>query len=570
MVERTLISFPSQLQLIERLQHLLYLSSSMIFISGEKGSGKSTLIEQLSNQLPNKTQQAFITLIEPTSVAQLRLKIISQLFVQPLFDADDSLFNSLLLLKDKQASDITRVVVIDNIELLPESLINELAEVIAKKSLLTDNEINFILLADELQNNQLVKQIKQSLENQSIAALSFKLPPLAINEAQQLLSHSLDQVNYIPQVQHQDALAKQLLTCQGIPEKILQLATEVSSGNFEENKPSWLKTRSPAILLMFALVMIATSFAVYLYPKFVKPEIKIDIITEIDNFSLDEITSTNLIAENLSIAQSTEVLAGKWSNREQAITDTELAVGVADTEERITISDSQLFEMTYSGSLATTGDTSTKSDDLIKKDKVILSETEKQVSENEGNEEESDLFPTEIASKNPEVVIIVDDNSNEKTIEELIPTVNEGASRSDIELKASEEKMIVQEKIKKSGVEVSPQETANTAPVINGLFTSPDFLLAIDSDLYTLQLSGLSSEQSLQAFVKKYQLPQEDVYLYQTIRNGKAWYIIIYGQFESRSIAIQAAKNRPAIINKLDTWVKKYTTVHQDLTLNEQ
>ena len=72
MVERTLISFPSQLQLIERLQHLLYLSSSMVFISGEKGSGKSTLIEQLSNQLPNKTQQAFITLVEPTSIAQLR------------------------------------------------------------------------------------------------------------------------------------------------------------------------------------------------------------------------------------------------------------------------------------------------------------------------------------------------------------------------------------------------------------------------------------------------------------------------------------------------------------------
>ena len=557
MVERTLISFPSQLQLIERLQNLLYLSSSMVFISGEKGSGKSTLVEQLSNQLPDKTQQAFISLVEPTPIAQLRLKIISQLFTQPLFDADDSLFNSLLLLKDKQTATTARVVVIDNVELLPEPLIDELAEVITKKSLLTDNEINFILVGDEIKNNQLINQIKQSPENLSIAALSFKLPPLAINEAQKLLSHSLGQVSYSPKVQHQDALARQLANCQGIPEKILLLATEISSGNFEEDKPSFIKTRLPAIVFMFGLVAIATSLALYLYPKFIKPEVNSEVTIEHEAFFLDEITSTNLMTDEHSVAESTEVLAGQWSKDKKAITDTKLIVGEDDIAERVTITDSQLYEMSQSGSLATIDNGETKPETLPKTEAITALETELKNVEASLSDEVSASSATSIADQ------------------EEIPN-NEGqngditATEQEPELDTEPAIDINQTEPKEINSDVVQPAQAESSLINQDVFTDIDVLLEIDPELYTLQLSGLSSEQSLQAFVEKYQLPQKDVYLYKTIRNGEAWYVIIYGQFESRSLAIQAAKNRPTIINKLDTWAKKYATVHQDLTLNEQ
>ena len=557
MVERTLISFPSQLQLIERLQNLLYLSSSMVFISGEKGSGKSTLVEQLSNQLPDKTQQAFISLVEPTPIAQLRLKIISQLFTQPLFDADDSLFNSLLLLKDKQTATTARVVVIDNVELLPEPLIDELAEVITKKSLLTDNEINFILVGDEIKNNQLINQIKQSPENLSIAALSFKLPPLAINEAQKLLSHSLGQVSYSPKVQHQDALARQLANCQGIPEKILLLATEISSGNFEEDKPSFIKTRLPAIVFMFGLVAIATSLALYLYPKFIKPEVNSEVTIEHEAFFLDEITSTNLMTDEHSVAESTEVLAGQWSKDKKAITDTKLIVGEDDIAERVTITDSQLYEMSQSGSLATIDNGETKPEALLKTEAITALETELKNVEASLSDEVSASSATSIADQ------------------EEIPN-NEGqngditATEQEPELDTEPAIDINQTEPKEINSDVVQPAQAESSLINQDVFTDIDVLLEIDPELYTLQLSGLSSEQSLQAFVEKYQLPQKDVYLYKTIRNGDAWYVIIYGQFESRSLAIQAAKNRPTIINKLDTWAKKYATVHQDLTLNEQ
>ena len=101
MVERLLIALPSQLQLIDRLQHLIYLSSSLIFIAGRKGAGKTVLMEQLSNHLPHATQEAFIHLNEPLPDAHIRQQIITQLFEHPLFDANDSLFSSFVQLQEK-------------------------------------------------------------------------------------------------------------------------------------------------------------------------------------------------------------------------------------------------------------------------------------------------------------------------------------------------------------------------------------------------------------------------------------------------------------------------------------
>lgn len=529
MVERTLISFSSQLQLIERLQHLLYLSSSMVFISGEKGSGKSTLVEQLSNQLPSNTQQAFITLIEPISIEQIRLQIISQLFEQPLFDADDTLYNSLLLLKQKQSSDIARVVVIDNAGLLPQQLLIELAEVIKKKSLLVDNEINFVLLGDELKNNQMVKLIKQSPSHQGIAALSFKLPPLSVAEAKQLLVHSLEQVSYSPKIQHQDALAKQLLSCGGIPEKILLLATEVSSGNLDTEKESWLKTRLPAVLLMMALVGIAALLGFYLYPQFIKSPTEVNIIVETDNVLLDEIPQIDLVLAEDSV---TEALAGQWSNVQQTIDDNQLSVGIADNVQRVTISEPLLLEIEHSASVATIDDSQ---DNLISMEEML----------NEGK----------FLALDPEVETLKD--STEQLNDEPNTVFEPSEVISEIPVLADNEEQKIE-------LTSALSEVKNT-----NVLTATDLLLAVEPEYYTLQLAGLSSEKSLSAFIENYQLPQKDVYLYQTIRNGKKWFVVIYGQFENRDIAIREAGNRPNILSKLDVWAKKYALVHQDLQLNE-
>jgi DamX protein len=544
MVERTLISFPSQLQLIDRLQHLLYLSSSITFISGEAGSGKSTLVEQLSNLLPDDTQQAFISLSQPTSAPQLRQQIIAQLFDQPLFNAEDSLSNILLLLKESQKKDVSRAVVIDNAGLLPVQLLAELAEVIDQRSYFTDHEFSFILLSDDSKTSQMVRSIKQLPNHLNVATLTFKLAPLSDNEAKQLLNHRFEQIGYAPQVEHQDALALQLARCQGIPEKILTLATKVSSGELNNNKLSWLKTGLPAVLIMLVLIIIAGSLAYYLYPKFIKTDEIPEIIIETEMVLPENIQATELITDSLSDAQSTEALAGNWKAGSLSVTDNQLAVGKEDSQDRDIISEQQILQLSSSeasktmiqtngmelSDLSTSSASSTA--DFVT-DKATISSESKVLSE-------SELIVASEAQKSEAVAQSATlSNANEKL-----------NSENPKEIPLSKEPVIVK-------------------PESEGLFTPSDILLSVNPNVYTLQLAGFGSEQSLKRFIGQHNLPREDVYLYQTIRNTKPWYVAIYGQFENRETATAKAQNLPDTLVNLKSWAKKFALVHQDLQRDE-
>lgn len=602
MVERTLISFPSQLQLIDRLQHLVYLSSSMVFISGEKGSGKSTLIEQLANQLPDNTKQAFIHLAEPISTAQIRQHIISQLFEQPLFDAEDSLRNILLLLKDKQYSDSAWVIVIDNAQLLPEQLLLELTEVITQQALLNDNEINFILLSDALTNNQIIRQIKQFPDQQSITTLSFKLSPLDINEAQQLLTHSLTQSGYAAKIQHQDALTKQLLNCQGLPEKILSLATQISSGHLEEHQDSWFKTRFPAILLMLILLAIIAGLVAILYPQFIKPQIEVEIIIESDAVLLDEIPSSDLTTDQQSHSSNTEPLAGKWANNKEVIVDNNLSVGEADSDARMIILDTQILELTASArpidafsdkksvfpevTLIATDEGSTgneiASGKELKNDPMLHILPVKKVKDNVFTGSEmlfavdpyfDTLVSTKVSAENDFYRHFIKPNI-ETDVNELVmkaPSLERPISADYLVIEGNNNVVGVQEisiTVSEDNVSlVSDEMIISDAPLTTMQATSQEVLLAINANLYTLQLAAMRSESALQVFIKEHQLTDKNIYVYRTIRNGKNWYMLIYGQFKSYKIALQEGQK---LSSKLDSWVKKYTLVHQDLQSNEQ
>tara|TARA_R110001583_G_scaffold7720_9_gene37937 strand:- start:23214 stop:24896 length:1683 start_codon:yes stop_codon:yes gene_type:complete len=560
MVERTLISFPSQLQLIDRLQHLLYLSSSITFISGEAGSGKSSLVEQLSNLLPDNTQQAFIRLSQPASAAQIRQQIITQLFEQPLFNAEDSLSHILLLLKDSQKEDVSRAVVIDNAGLLPAELLTELAEVIDQKSDFTDNEFSFILLSDDLKTSQMVRSIKKLPNHLKVATLTFKLAPLTENEAKQLLHHRFEQIGYSPELAHQDALALQLSRCKGIPEKILTLATQVSSGKLDNNKPSWLKTGLPAVLIMFILIFIATSLAYYLYPKFIKTEDTPDIIIETDDVLPGSISSTGIITETLSDAESSEALAGEWKSDAQNLTDNELSVGEADSQERVIISEQLLLQLSASESQKT----------LSAPLGVVSSENAENNLSAESNA--TDLLPEtktpsdatgDITSQSlkTETLAVIEDPLQSVLQQEQNPQISQPL------IKAPAVVIPVTAPVKTIEKQLPKQSSANSE--LGSIFTDKGFLLALNPNLYTLQLAGFGSDQSLKRFIGQHQLPREDVYLYQTVRQEKPWYVVIYGQFESRESATTRAQNLPDTLNSLKTWAKKYALVHQDLQRDE-
>lgn len=103
---------------------------------------------------------------------------------------------------------------------------------------------------------------------------------------------------------------------------------------------------------------------------------------------------------------------------------------------------------------------------------------------------------------------------------------------------------------------------ATTKPVVSGSLSAGN-LSTIPATNYTLQLSGASRQDTLEAFAKKNL--NGNYAIYKTQRNGNPWYVLIYGNYRNISEAKQAVSSLPAPVQAKQPWVRPMKHVHQDL-----
>ncbi len=65
-------------------------------------------------------------------------------------------------------------------------------------------------------------------------------------------------------------------------------------------------------------------------------------------------------------------------------------------------------------------------------------------------------------------------------------------------------------------------------------------------------------------FIDKYEL-SGDVAIFKSKRNGRTWYALIYGVFESKDIALRASSTWPATVKTLPKWLRGFDSVQQQL-----
>lgn len=86
-------------------------------------------------------------------------------------------------------------------------------------------------------------------------------------------------------------------------------------------------------------------------------------------------------------------------------------------------------------------------------------------------------------------------------------------------------------------------------------------LLATPKTHYTLQLVGANSSKNIQTFIKMHGLQNKASY-YQTYNKGKAWYVIVYGDYKTKAEAQAALKKLPAAVQAHHPWPRDYASVH--------
>ena len=542
MVVRQLIALPSQLQLIARLQHHIYLSSSLLFVSGEQGAGKSTLLEQLPNKLSGDIQEAFISLSESLSDAQIRLQIISQWYDAPLFDSHDNLFTSIALLQEKQRDDAPHLVIFDNAQYLSPQMLGELSQLIAQKASLVENEVNVLLLADEEKTQEMLRFVNQSVQNstQKCPCLEFKIEALSNEEADRLLKHTFKQAGYQHQIEHQDAVSKQLNSCAGVAQKIVELAQEIATGKLVNNEDSWLKLKLPAVSYMLILLLIAVGLVNYLYPLLLTslPE-KVEF-TKSDKNEVVNTQNTPLITEPKEPVM-VEALAGHWrDNLTPDIKANPLVVGISDKGvKRMVLSEQNIFALSQP-------ETSDKAN-VVQPVKINELTKEKITKPIKAVEIQQVAKPAVVKAVEQQNIKQATAAETKKVIFEsdIVPLISDPKINSAIEKKV-------------------PVAKTQRDPI----FTEKSSLLAIPATHYTVQVSAMAAEKTLQEFIAKHGLPKKDVYVYQTVRNNKPWYVVIIGNYKYKSQALKASTKLPGSFANMDFWVKSYQSVHQDLQLN--
>lgn len=96
-----------------------------------------------------------------------------------------------------------------------------------------------------------------------------------------------------------------------------------------------------------------------------------------------------------------------------------------------------------------------------------------------------------------------------------------------------------------------------------------DWILQQSATDYTFQLMGSWDEKEVQEFLDKYALTG-DVAKFESMRNGRVWYALIYGVYESKQAALNASSKWPAPINTLPSWLRRFDSVQQQIKKTAQ
>lgn len=109
---------------------------------------------------------------------------------------------------------------------------------------------------------------------------------------------------------------------------------------------------------------------------------------------------------------------------------------------------------------------------------------------------------------------------------------------------------------------------ANSVPAANQRVgsSSPEqqSFLAQNPNHFTLQLIGVSNEVAMKKFIAKNQLGPKAKYFHSHL-NGKDWYVLVYGDYESRSAAQAAIQSLPSVVQSQHPWVRAVSSVQSSV-----
>lgn len=509
----------SYLQLLEKLEHIARFSPLIQVMTGPQRSGKTTLLKRLAKSFAD--DEAEICLIEPsydTSAGEFLSLLADTLQLEMLSSAtvEQKLQTLIQGLQNLHQQNRFLLVLVDNGEYLNQELQQLLFEQFPK---LNENHRPHIVIAAQpvfsegLRSSLLFQQQPEEFGHFA------EIPPLDIVETKEFL-----QLRHPEEAEHltDKAVAEIHRRSFGLPGLIEKALTQ------EQNSPAPQKNSFKygrllgQSLLVLVLIGIGGGVGYSLWSLYVNPQ------DGNDQVSIALPAPVSIKPDAKTAAPMTASTAP-----EQALPADALASSTepSDTDSNTgTVSPHQ-----------ETPDSTTESPDNLEIASIAEKAPEAPV------EEEIPVLTT--PAKN-------------KLVLELKPTVKStvkatGSSTSE----TTESTSTTSQQIATKPAQTSPEPAVIRA---DHPYLREDELLSWNANGYTLQLLGARKEASVVGFIDAHP-DKNKFYYFSTIYKEKPWYVIVYGQYQSRNEAVAAIRSLPDDLKKQKPWARSIKGVQADI-----
>ncbi len=130
--------------------------------------------------------------------------------------------------------------------------------------------------------------------------------------------------------------------------------------------------------------------------------------------------------------------------------------------------------------------------------------------------------------------------------------------------RAAEPRRVAEHPVKepRKPVTVSEPVRHESKPATEARKTSPEAVAQVPSGEYTIQLSGATHRESLNAWARQQNLT--GYHVYETQRNGQPWYVLVSGSYATSAEAKRAISTLPDAVRAKSPWVKPLSQVRKE------
>jgi len=511
LTEETFYNYSALEQITDNLQHQVQFSDLVLIIEGPFGSGKTSLFRQLIHAEIENTKLLSIQAEATDTLVQLQQKM--SMHLQDLGNANYLNDN----LKSLQNFDQTPLIVMDNAHVLSDTTLQELLRYKDQLSHEHETILKLVLFA----NNGFSDTLQKITDLESNQMYVQHMPEYTEKLIPDLISHKLKISGYsgeslLTESDFNTIEKKGALTPLSIMHEAALLIEKNIAQKLNPPKPLWIK----ASIAVIVLIAIALPASIYL-----------DLLDTKDIFSDD-----------------TQFIEDKQTIKEVVIPDTSEPLNkkpLTTADANATVYEEKHDEPVNQSAPAII-------DEPESKEASVLSTPE-----------------AEVKPQSPDTSSTTADSTNTAPLETVETPSKDQAALPEVK---TFKPIIKKTSSTRKPALVAPKEKPAAAPVkqehpalvqLNKMgLHNTEWLKQQNSSSWTLQLLGARDPETLLSFSRQHNL-NENAAWYKTWLKGKAYYVLVYGNYASRDSARASITKLPSKLRNIKPWVKSMKSVQQ-------